>query len=474
MHVVSGSGDYARRAAWLYLACIAFGLVATSIAVVVLVLLGGRKPPDSISSENSKNLFFFREKKLARVESISSPKLVVISGSSGLSSLRSEIIEGFFGAPTVNLGLQAGLGLDYILYDAGRVLRHGDTALLVLEYEHFMDTGERGWSQADFTLHHDPIWIRMIRPARALALVKLLSGREWMGVLWRGVWSRPVDPSPYVAALNERGDVIVNTKERAHLVAGRLAEYKSPMSFPGAELSEFSRREIGAFAARCRERGVTVVAAPPPFIEFPAYQTNGFFEFIGAIRGLYDSLGIEVLDVPRAGLFERDQFFDTWYHLNSEAAVTYSEALAHALSAVPRYEASFQAGIDLSRPGLPYFVQSVKGLSAREPWGRWSDAKKVEWRFSRRPPQPLHLIVELQAFGPNLGRDMTIRYGTQVRSVRLESTALREVEVRFEGVEDSLEMEWVIPEPQAPSEVIAGSKDARTLGVGARRIRFSS
>src|SRR5262249_61259535 len=123
-------------------------------------------------------------------------------------------------------------------------------------------------------------------------------------------------PGAYVAALNERGDVVVNTRERVPLVAARLAEYKTPMVFPGAVISPFSRREIETFAAWCGTHGVTVVAAMPPFIDFAAYRTNGFFEFVGAIEGLYASLGIEVLPAPRSGLFPRELFFDTWYHLN--------------------------------------------------------------------------------------------------------------------------------------------------------------
>src|SRR5262249_705884 len=156
---------------------------------------------------------------------------------------------------------------------------------------------------------------------------------------------------------------------RAPLVAARLAESNSPLAFSGAVISTFARDEIGRFVMWCRERNVTVVAAAPPFMYFVEYQANGFFEFDQAIRGFYESLGVGVLDAPGSNLFTRDEFFDTRYHLNSDAASMYSWGLARALAAVPRYEASFQDGIDLSRPGLPYFVQSVLGLSIREQWG---------------------------------------------------------------------------------------------------------
>jgi hypothetical protein len=441
---------------------------------VALATLGGRKPPDTVSSQNSRNVYFFRQKKLARAESINSPKLVVIGGSSSLFSVRSEVVEGFVGLPTVNLGVQAGLGLDYILYDARRTLRPGDTAMLVLEYEHFMDNGKGSWSQADFTLHHELGWVLKIGPRKAMELMKLLSGPEMLGLLWRGVWSRRVDAAPFVTVLNERGDVIVNTRERAPEVAKHLAEYSSPMAFKGAVISEFSRTELGAFATWCRDQRVTIVAAAAPFMYFPGYQTNGFFEFDRAVRGLYESLGVEMLDAAGSNLFKRDEFFDTWYHLNRDAAGSYSEELSRGFARVPRYSASFEQGIDLSRPGLPRFIQSVDGLSMREPWGRWSDAKEVTWRFSRLPPQPLHMVVELQAFGSNLGRELTIRYGSQVRTVQLRSKIFEEIEVKFPRIENSLEMEWVIPEPQSPADLMVGSSDLRKLGVGLRKIRFVS
>src|SRR5262249_1951227 len=156
------------------------------------------------------------------------------------------------------------------------------------------------------------------------------------------------------------------------------------------------------------------------------------------------------------------------------AAQVYSEALGRGFSRTPRYSASFEQGIDLSRPGMPGFIQSVFGLSLREPWGRWSDAGEVTWRFSRLPPQPLPMVIEWQAFGANVGRDVIIRYGNQMRAVRLRSTSLEHAEVKFAGIESSLEMKWVIPEPQSPADVVAGSLDLRRLGVGLRRIRFVS
>src|SRR5262249_61746553 len=119
------------------------------------------------------------------------------------------------------------------------------------------------------------------------------------------------------------------------------------------------------FVQWCRDRGVTVVAALPPFMAFPEYQTNGFFEFARAIGGLFESLGVEMLGSSESSLFKRGQFFDTWYHLNSEAAGGYSEWVARALGKTPRYEGSVQGGIDLSRARRPHFGQAGQSVSIR-------------------------------------------------------------------------------------------------------------
>ena len=51
---------YGRRAAWGYLVRIGGGLVVVGAILVALFALGGTKAPDRISSENSKNIYFFR------------------------------------------------------------------------------------------------------------------------------------------------------------------------------------------------------------------------------------------------------------------------------------------------------------------------------------------------------------------------------------------------------------------------------
>src|SRR5262245_18388748 len=108
------------------------------------------------------------------------------------------------------------------------------------------------------------------------------------------------------------------------------------MGFGRAAISEYSSGGLGAFVAWCLGEGITVVAAASPFMYFPDYQTNGFFEFDRAIRGLYESMGVEVLGFLGSNLFGRSEFFDTWYHLNSDRARVYSLSLARALAVIPR------------------------------------------------------------------------------------------------------------------------------------------
>ncbi|MGH6927085.1 MAG: hypothetical protein ACREEV_02115, partial [Dongiaceae bacterium] len=75
------------------------------------------------------------------VRRVASPKLAVIAGSSAARGVNAEILSQVTGRQTVNFGLFAGIGPDVVLYEARRILKPGDTALIALEYNHFVSEG---------------------------------------------------------------------------------------------------------------------------------------------------------------------------------------------------------------------------------------------------------------------------------------------------------------------------------------------
>ena len=131
--------------------------------------------------------------------------------------------------------------------------------------------------------------------------------------------------------------------------------------------------------------------------------------------------------------------------------------------------------VDLAHAWLPPFVNSVKGLSAREPWGRWSDASMhpyIEIRFRHPLPATGTLEIVGRAFGPNVGRPVEVRIGEQTLTFQFgakDTTAMASYAVH----ESPRSIDILPPHPMAPRE-LGLSQDARRIGIGLVRITVAA
>ncbi|MFC5551318.1 DUF7024 domain-containing protein [Massilia aerilata] len=132
--------------------------------------------------------------------------------------------------------------------------------------------------------------------------------------------------------------------------------------------------------------------------------------------------------------------------------------------------------IGVTRFGQPLgpnsLVTAAEGLSHLEPWGRWSEAKRVVLHFSRPLPAHANVVIKAQAFGPNTGLPFTMKIGSEEQSFRVGDLP-QDVTLRFatDGQQRSLTIE--IPKPTVPHDV-SPSIDTRPLGIGLTDIEIST
>jgi hypothetical protein len=65
---------------------------------------------------------------------------------------------------------------------------------------------------------------------------------------------------------------------------------------------------------------------------------------IEAIRRLYEEHGARFLELPNRSLYPLDDFADTFYHMNEEAAVRHTEMLAERLRPLLSRDRAPEAG----------------------------------------------------------------------------------------------------------------------------------
>src|ERR1035437_4918237 len=113
--------------------------VAIGFVLTTLVWLAGLEAQLGAPTPTSRWVFEAYQKKARIAAAKPSPRILIVAGSSALFSLDSAALSRVWGRPVVNMAVNAGLGVHYILWQARQVARAGDMILLPLEYALFVD-----------------------------------------------------------------------------------------------------------------------------------------------------------------------------------------------------------------------------------------------------------------------------------------------------------------------------------------------
>ncbi len=273
--------------------------------------------------------------KKEQASAVSSPKILLVGGSSVGNGLSARTVETALGVPCYNYSFWASLGGEYFLHQAKVVLKPHDCVVLCLEYE-VLDWSGRGnrWLNPDFlrfVAATDPGFIRdkslgdQIRMAYSLPPTAILSGLL--------AWGKGSETQPETFNGNRWGDTVTNTKERRP----QNASYRTAPN--GAFLSGLSRSPKGFDAIRefsgwAKAHGVRIVATFPNLAMNRAYTDERILTVENIIRGGYAEMGIPVVGTIRSAMFDADDYFDSNYHLTDKSAVRRTELLLPELKEV--------------------------------------------------------------------------------------------------------------------------------------------
>jgi hypothetical protein len=318
-----------RKNTFRFIAVVA--AVVLSITALTLILSYAQF---GTHTESSYNLCKGVDKRLAEAKRILDPKLVLIGGSGVRRGVNAQMITDEFAVPALNFGLHAALGPEILLHEAKKVLRPGDTALLLFEYNHYVYDqlttvaigflyGCRQEIFSEESLADKLKFLFSIKPARVIKTLLYTPPKE-------PCENCPETPGPTpVHGPIAVGDVLLSDtifpplkRERAR----RMALYR-PMTI-AVNRDGSGPRAIAAFVEWARANKVAVIASWPNTILFPEYKkSDGFDE----IEEFYASLGVPMIGEPDIGLLPLRYFYDTQYHLNIEGIILRSEHLVEAL-----------------------------------------------------------------------------------------------------------------------------------------------
>ncbi len=269
--------------------------------------------------------------KTAIVETLPSPKLLSVSGSSGYFNIRTETIATRFGMAIANYGTDIELGIDYILWRAQRVASPGDTILLSLEYEAYDETSKPNPVMLDYLFSRDPDYLRSLPLTQQLRFLFSLSPDRVL----TGIRSRYDPPGPKTSGyraetMNAFGD------ETNNLAANRardqiLAEQPSRFIAEGRSITPYATERLERFLSWAEANEVTVLASFPTTIHFEAYDTPTAQATLDELQAFYRERGIELLGAPQDFFYPERLFYDTRYHLTDRGMTLNTERISELL-----------------------------------------------------------------------------------------------------------------------------------------------
>lgn len=138
-----------------------------------------------------------------------------------------------------------------------------------------------------------------------------------------------------------------------------------------------------------------------------------------------------------------------------------------------RYSATLAEGIDFKRDGWPDFIASVKGISEKESFGRWTDGDVAEIEFEHDLPNSFNLQLSVAAFSKNIGNEFAVSICGQRKTFIVRSwnpSAMEKVNLPIKGCKGGRKISILVPFPTAPKD-IADSPDTRKLGLAIEYLR---
>jgi len=251
-----------------------------------------------------------------RIARVPPPRVILVGGSNLALGIRSEILEKGIGKPVVNMGLSAGLGLDFLLNEVRDYVGMGDIIVLSLEYEQFRDTPNT--SVLFQLLQFRPESARYVRPDMLVKAI-LYESHLFVGEIVRfnvkmfeGKDCFPVDPL-LRPGFDKWGDLTlhwglppINPRPEQPLAPINQSQLKGAI------------RKIEQFAIFCEGRGARVYYSFPCF---PKASLKQFGDQISAIESAIKTCPhLVVIDSPLDYAYDWSLFYEPSYHPTLQGA----------------------------------------------------------------------------------------------------------------------------------------------------------
>ena len=341
------------------------------VAVVVLMalspMLAAYDPLDLLPRLPSLDWTLLIDRRLgevaAEMDAAGEPKVMFVGGSNLLFGINPDSLSKRTGAPVLNYGLHAGLGIDLIADRASQYVRPGDVVVYAPELSHFRKGGAGSFSddlRIDFLAAHpspniDPHlqsfptrdWRRVRSRCNRLRQKLERVGSGPLSPLARtgGGGGAESDAKAGGSATGVSAYSLEAIGPRGELVAARPGPKpleKWVVSSPPTSLETLNLtdgRGVRGFELLrkvCAERGATLCVMAPMRLDVDKYDQRAVLKMEQAWLDYARANGARVLLPPAHNVLGVNYGFDTDYHLNEAGVAAMEPRIAAALEPVLR------------------------------------------------------------------------------------------------------------------------------------------
>lgn len=275
-------------------------------AIIALMVVVSLLLPATPKSSN--NYIFSKTNKDSLLQTINSPRIIIIGGSNIVYGLNSQIIKDSLGLNPINAGLSATVGLIYMMENTLNYVKPRDIVVVVPEYQQFfgnfaygaqdllrllVDVDPSGFSNLQLRQ-----WINIIKKSPDYFVSKF-NPKQYFFFDVNPVYGRNI--------FNEYGDSNFHWK---------LEPIKfEPYNFNEKQLNYSVFNAIDDFNRKLIERGAVL------FVTFPCFQTTSYNineEAIIQVEKEFMNRDLIVLGSSERYMMPDSLMFDTPYHLTLE------------------------------------------------------------------------------------------------------------------------------------------------------------
>lgn len=273
-----------------------------TIVLTFFILIGLFLPP---TPRASKSLLAASVQKDSLMKNVEFPRIIFIGGSNLSFGLNSQMIKDSLKLNPVNTGIDAAIGLIYMMDNALQYVKEGDIIILIPEYEQFYGSFSYGSEELLHLIFDiNPSNIKLLKAKQLLNIIPYIP-KYTISKFKPKEYSNFQETDLYgVSSFNKYGDVYSDLRSER-----KIFESAKPIT---KKYNKSVIKSIKKFNSEIERKKAILFVSFPDFQDL-SYQT--YLEQIKKIENEYNFNGLRIIGNPQRYMMPDSLMFDTPAHL---------------------------------------------------------------------------------------------------------------------------------------------------------------